>query len=180
MDKDKWDSLLLDTLVGTPWSPKGLGDQDQEVPAHIRELPDAEEGPAAPDFEPQIRRVYPKKADFERHGYTGGCPGCRFLQTGVGAQANHSQVCRARMERALGDTAEGATRLQRAHDRQTAIMAERVEKSDRAKSSTVGGGDEPTEGERARGEAAERLAASQQAEADTCLLYTSPSPRDRG
>ena len=39
VDKDKWDSLLLDTLVCTPWSPKGLGDQDQEVLAHIRELP---------------------------------------------------------------------------------------------------------------------------------------------
>ena len=83
VDREKWDSFLLDTLVGTPWSPKGQGDQDQEVPAHSMEPMETEEGLAAPELGPQIRRVYLKKADFERHGYTKGCAGCRINNVDV-------------------------------------------------------------------------------------------------
>ena len=44
------------------------------------------------------RRIYLKPVDFQNHGYTEGCPGCTWLQNGLGARRPHSDLCRDRME----------------------------------------------------------------------------------
>ena len=44
------------------------------------------------------RRMYMKPADFAKHRFTQGCPGCAYAQTGIGTKRNHSEVCRKRIE----------------------------------------------------------------------------------
>ena len=47
------------------------------------------------------RNVYLKPKDFLKHGYTAGCRGCEFLETGIGQRQNHNSECRERMEALL-------------------------------------------------------------------------------
>ena len=49
------------------------------------------------------RRVYLKPADFAKHGFTTGCMGCRWIETGLGAKRGHNEACRARMEAAMAE-----------------------------------------------------------------------------
>ena len=49
------------------------------------------------------RRVYIKPADFERHGFMEGCRGCTWLTNKLGPRVNHSDGCRARMEKIIGE-----------------------------------------------------------------------------
>ena len=57
------------------------------------------------------RRLKFAKGDFETHGYTAGCPGCLFYETGIGTRAGHTEECRARMEEAIATTEAGARRV---------------------------------------------------------------------
>ena len=66
--------------------PEALGGVPEPPPAR------AEEGP---------RRAYLKKKDFEKHGYTAGCEGCRRLRAGGMTARPHTQECRARIEERL-------------------------------------------------------------------------------
>ena len=50
------------------------------------------------------RRVYLQKDDFERWGYTSGCPGCASILKGTTRQM-HTEACRTRMEKEM--TGEG-------------------------------------------------------------------------
>ena len=54
-----------------------------------------------PRQEDKPRRTYLKKEDFEVHGYTEGCKGCKWIQTGIG-QPGHDEKCRTRMEETYG------------------------------------------------------------------------------
>ena len=56
----------------------------------------------APDPNPIVSNYRPRglqlrKDDFSSHGFTGGCPGCEFLATGLGGRRPHSAECRLRM-----------------------------------------------------------------------------------
>ena len=53
-------------------------------------------------------------ADFERLGYTIGCPGCVWMQNKLGARRGHNNECRARMEAALiqDEDGDGKIRMQ--------------------------------------------------------------------
>ena len=48
------------------------------------------------------RSLYLRQSDFERHGFTDGCPGCRDIAVNKpgpkGDRAAHSRACRTRME----------------------------------------------------------------------------------
>ena len=57
------------------------------------------------------RRIYLKPDDFVKSGYTEGCKGCTWFQTGLGARTNHSDDCRKRMEDAFAEDDEGRKRL---------------------------------------------------------------------
>ena len=58
------------------------------------------------------RRIYLKQPDFEKHGYTVECMGCRWMQTGLGAKRGHGEQCRARMEEAMASNEEDRDRLE--------------------------------------------------------------------
>ena len=51
--------------------------------------------------ETESRKVYIKKVDFERHGYTEGCEGCRRMMTGSMTLRPHTRECRDRMEKLM-------------------------------------------------------------------------------
>ena len=48
------------------------------------------------------KAFHTKKEDYDEHGYTRGCIGCRALLTGTSRQ-KHSPQCRQRMEKEMGD-----------------------------------------------------------------------------
>ena len=64
---------------------------------------------AGPEFVP--RRVYLKPDDFVKHGFTVSCPGCTWLQNGLGARRGHSEPCRLRMEKSLADDGDDKHRI---------------------------------------------------------------------
>ena len=81
--------------------------------------PPADAGPS--------KRVHLEQSDFDAHGLTQGCPGCRPMREGIRAQG-HSAVCRARMEELLQGTAKGKQRLQEAELRTRDTVGERAAK----------------------------------------------------
>ena len=64
------------------------------------------------------RRMYLKPADFLKHGYTDGCPGCIMLRDGSTQKRNHTEACRARVEELIiGDAEDGrAAKVKERHD----------------------------------------------------------------
>ena len=63
------------------------------------------------------RRARLAHKDFDNYGYTEGCRGCGFLQTGIGQRQNHSDQCRDRLEAELAKSEEGQARLEKSKDR---------------------------------------------------------------
>ena len=56
--------------------------------------------------------------DLEKHGYTGGCPGCIWYSNKIGLHRGHTGECRRRPEEAMGETEEGRVRVvEQAQDR---------------------------------------------------------------
>ena len=50
-------------------------------------------------------RVYIKKADVQKFGYSMNCPGCRSVMTNTTAPA-HTEECRKRLESCLAEAEE--------------------------------------------------------------------------
>ena len=73
------------------------------------------------------RRARLKPEDFDKFGYTVGCPGCDQLQIEGSARNNHNEVCRDRIEAELMNTESGKDRVDKAKDRLDAESAEMVE-----------------------------------------------------
>ena len=92
-------------------------DRNHELDKAPFPKPPAEAGPS--------KRVYLKQSDFDAHGLTQGCLGCRAMRGGIRAQG-HSAVCRARMEELLQGTAKGRQRLQEAQRRTRTTAGERA------------------------------------------------------
>ena len=76
------------------------------------------------------RRVRLNPEDFIKHGFTGRCRGCVWLQDNIGTRVAHSEECRRRMEDNLQQSACGQERIQRAKDRTDKWVADQVEKGD--------------------------------------------------
>ena len=80
------------------------------------------------------RRIYTKPGDFEKNGYTEGCPGCTWLVNKLGPRVNHNDGCRIRMEKIIGedDTDE---RTKKMKDRFDHYLAQPVDDGDVSKGS---------------------------------------------
>ena len=101
----RWDPENAKNVGGVPWK-VSLDDPDADGP--IPELaipifPGVAVGPSVLARESVPRRGYIKKEDFERHGYTPKCNGCKALLQG-GIRQPHEEACRKRMEEHLRDT----------------------------------------------------------------------------
>ena len=69
------------------------------------------------------RRVYIKLADFKKYGFTQGCKGCAWLQTGLGARQGHSMDCRTRMEAAMAEDDDDKHRILNQKNKMDAYVA---------------------------------------------------------
>ena len=63
------------------------------------------------------RRTRLSQKDFDDVGYIEDCRGCEFLQTGIGGQQNHSDMCSLRIEAELIQTEDGQLRIGKRKDR---------------------------------------------------------------
>ena len=75
------------------------------------------------------RRIYIKSADFDRHGFTEGCRGCTWLTNKLSPRVNHSDGCRARMEKIIGED-ETDDRTKKMKDRFDHDVAQQVAEVD--------------------------------------------------
>ena len=153
-EEERWCADNLEAVQGTPARPNpNLPGRD--IPVHIY-LPDPAgevPEPAPERAEEGTRRTYLKKRDFEKHGYTDGCEGCRRLRTGGMGARPHTQECRDRLEEKLKE--EDNPRWRRAKEAADERMWEEVKKQD-PEAAKVDEGEVPdTGGASGSGEAAE-------------------------
>ena len=87
------------------------------------------------------RRIYAMPRDVVKYGFTQGCPGCTFAQTGIGPKRNHNEACRVRMESKIAKDALDE-RVGKAKDRQDHYFEQKIKESEEPKrlddSRTVG------------------------------------------
>ena len=62
-------------------------------------------------------RVYIRRTDLARVGYTEHCPGCKAAKEKRSRSTNHNEECRRRIERELQEDASTAARVERARQR---------------------------------------------------------------
>ena len=64
------------------------------------------------------------------HGYSKECEGCRYQRAGMREQRVHSEECRARLMREMGETEDGRQRLENQNDRMNNWLAEGTQEED--------------------------------------------------
>ena len=104
------------TVVHVNVPKAGGGDRQSEIPTKSAEI--------------IPRRLYVKPADFVRHGFTQGCPGCVCARTGIGPKRNHSEICRQRLEAEIVKDLSD-TRTVKAQERMDHYLAKKVAESKR-------------------------------------------------
>ena len=128
--EERWSAENLELVGGVPWR---MSEADKnadgealklEVPEAVRMAPEEERAEEEELVVP--RNVYLKKADFEVHGYSKDCKGCKSVLRGT-ARMPHSAECRKRMMEAMA----GDERIQRAEDRINEFFCKSLEKEDR-------------------------------------------------
>ena len=127
-ESERWSAAAIKNMQGTPARPDP-NQPGNSIPIHII-LPDAD-GPV-PEPEPRVetnaRKTYLKKRDFEKHGYTDGCEGCRRLRTGGMEARPHNSQCRTRMEELLKN--EDNPRWKNAQARMNEKVWEHIKQND--------------------------------------------------
>ena len=102
-EKEQWSAEDILNMAGAPARPNPQA-PGNDIPIHIRIEAGGEpamEETRPPRVETEPRRTYLKKRDFEKHGYTEGCEGCRRLRTGCMTARPHDEACRNRIGEAL-------------------------------------------------------------------------------
>ena len=167
---ERWVAAEVKGIKATPWSHDSPPPDLEPVPV-VWPAPGAQAPPPAPpQFAPSVKRVYFRRLDFESHGYTDHCIGCRRLRLGQPAAA-HSELCRARMEAALRTTSDGAARVQHAEWRHHQAAFRELEQQEsaakrrRVVDAAEGGGEAEREAERQRHGA--RVVLAESAESNT-------------
>ena len=127
-EEERWQRDNLKMIVGVPWrkndeDPKADGEDMRTAVAVMDKEYRERLGEELAGYEAVPRRVYLQKGDFERHGYTKGCPGCISMLKGSARQA-HSELCRRRMEGEIKDT----DKLKKAEKRRGAFVERAIER----------------------------------------------------
>ena len=96
------------------------------------------------DFSSRARRLMLHPRDFEKHGFTAGCPGCIALKAGKQSRGGrHSEKCRERIEKELMKTPEGRERKERERLRREQEFERIVTEEDKRQRAQQG--EQPTE-----------------------------------
>ena len=102
--EERWELDALAGLKGVPWNMSGEETEETQDDGVIVPKPverDAREDEQHVREEISAPRAFnSKREDYEKHGYTRSCPGCRAMLTGTSRQ-KHTAACRARMEKEL-------------------------------------------------------------------------------
>jgi hypothetical protein len=123
-EEDRWSVDNMSLVGGVPWR---MSSNDENVdgaalqggvvrPDGGQVMGDVDER----DLRDVLRAVPPKafatnREDYERHGYTTRCPGCKALLTGTTRQ-KHSDACRRRMGTEMADEEKVKTAKRRKED----------------------------------------------------------------
>ena len=115
----QWSAELVASMQGTPQQPDP-NNPGNYIPVRVQFdtaaiLPDEPEAPA--DQLPQARRMRITPKMLDKHGYTVGCEGCRFKQSGLSESRGHTEECRARIWEALAQDEDGQRQRQRQEER---------------------------------------------------------------
>ena len=131
-----FDKESLDKARGLPWD----GDKDVEevsksLPGGIEARVLHEEVPARPpvvaDPPKATRRMYIRKEDLVKYGFTLGCPACEASRKGKKSSGvPHTEARRQRIEEKLREDATGKVRVERADERATERIAEQIEEEE--------------------------------------------------
>ena len=122
---ERWQPEALAQIQATPWSLK----DKPETRARFTE-PASAGGDTTETAQPSApRRLRINQSDLNEHGYTDGCQQCGHIQRNGKARmgGQHSNRCRERIEKAIGESEAGKSRLEAHEERVTRAMAERVE-----------------------------------------------------
>ena len=126
---ERWDPKTIELVRHPPWR---TSDDDPNADGEMLKVEKLGET-AEPKTDELVReelsaprRVYIQKGDFEQHGYSARCPGCRSILKGTTRQG-HTEACWARMEKAL----EGTERHERARVRGNEFLEEVLEREDK-------------------------------------------------
>ncbi len=122
---ERWQPEALAQIQATPWSIR----EKPETRVRFTE-PASAGGETAETAQPSLpRRLRINQSDLNDHGYTDGCHQCNHIQRYGKARAGgqHSNRCRERLEKAIGESEAGKSRVEAHDERVTRAMAERVE-----------------------------------------------------
>ena len=126
----RWDAEGLGRVRGVPWKWRPEAD-DAPKELRVRWLDEDEkiDGKAASqDSEIRVYRMRLRREDFVKHGFTEGCPGCMAIISGKIARG-HTEGCRDRMMKAIGNEADGKQRLDRQVEKEKDYFAKELERS---------------------------------------------------
>ena len=140
---ERWDFEFLMTLKGTPWNPNPAAGEmaadalpaDMAVPMPAP-APVSQIVVAAAPVDRAASRVYIKKADVQKFGYSMNCLGCGSEMTNTTARA-HTEECRKRLESCLAEDEETKLRSEAAKLRVDNWLASRVGSTEKPRSGDV-------------------------------------------
>ena len=125
-EEDKWDMIFVNSCKGTPWDFEGKQViEDLSETLSMPEIDKEKEVDLAEGGKFQRMRI--TQADINEHGPTRGCGGCRALALKLKSQT-HSERCRERMIKLIAKSPQGATRIQVAEEKETELLAEKLER----------------------------------------------------
>ena len=103
----RWRADEIEKIKGLPWNHEGEKKEGEVV--RLERLPEEllkQEKLAIKEELKQPYAFHTKREDYEKYGYSRGCPGCWALLTGTTKQ-KHTPQCRQRMEKGDGRIGEG-------------------------------------------------------------------------
>ena len=115
-ESQRVDVMLLRGVRGVPWCPDPQVGAEVAVAVALAPLVREVDLPPdpPPSGAPEPRRVYIRRVELMKHGFTPDCPGCETVQAGTPPRG-HTEPCRMRIETALrGDKDGGEARVARA------------------------------------------------------------------
>ena len=128
---DRWDAEGLQNLTVTPWNLRIA-----KTPEKI-ELGEAVERYEKPSSEPTLnpRRIKITMKTLHDYGTSDGCRQCEHVRAFNEAKEGlaHSESCRKRIMEAMAQTAQGAARINRHEQRFERVVAQQLERDDRAR-----------------------------------------------
>jgi hypothetical protein len=126
-----WDLDMIKKIKGVPWNPSSQGGlPGPAVAADWTQPPVAVVPP--PERIGVFKRMKLLPSDFDAHGHTPGCKGCRLMMIPGASSAAHSEECRKRMTEAiLNSGPAGRARVEQSDQRINSRIGEVLQQQDR-------------------------------------------------